>query len=101
MAPRVANVQGVWVSLDFTYTLTQSQDQVRGVAVCTIEVACSGEVDGSTVHGSVDGSSLQMSFEVAPRAATFAGTMADDTTIVGTITTGSAAAADTLRRLST
>ncbi len=67
-APGVVDIQGTWESADFTYTLTQSQDQVRGVAVCTIEAACGGVVDGSPVHGSVNGVALQNVFRGATQS---------------------------------
>ena len=98
MAPHLADVQGTWVSTDFTYDLTQSQDEIGGVAVCTIESVCYEVVDGSGVHGSVNDSAVQMSFAFPPGVATFAGAMISDSVIVGTLTTDSAATADTLRR---
>jgi hypothetical protein len=97
--PASLDIDGTWASTDLTFTFRSSGDSISGVAVCNIVAACSGITDGSPIHGTLDGPSLQVTFELDPGTGSFAGQVASTVMIPGMLMLNGAASSDTLRKI--
>ena len=93
------DIAGTWTSTDLTFQFSSAGDSISGVAVCNIVAACGGITDGAPIRGTLVGPTLNVTFELDPGTGSFAGRVADTTSIPGTLTLNGAASADTLRKL--